>query len=86
MAADVAREEFSWGKERVIVGDAPGQPPPEACELDGETIADELGLTYRSFRECVVESLAQFKKVEEEEERREKEGRGFGLEVKGAGM
>ncbi|KAF3934918.1 Dihydroflavonol-4-reductase [Dactylella cylindrospora] len=87
LAADTIRDLFPWGKERVAEGE-PGVYPDD-CKLEGEIAANELGFSYKGWRDCMIETLGQFKQIEEKEKRREKEkesGIALGMEVKGAGM
>ncbi|GJE96227.1 NAD(P)-binding protein [Phanerochaete sordida] len=65
-AADVMREEFDWAKETVAKG-TPGVPAPEWPKGDGKTVSEKLGFTYHTFRESVVDSIRQFKQIEERE-------------------
>ncbi|KAF2260153.1 NAD dependent epimerase/dehydratase [Lojkania enalia] len=50
LVAGIIREEFEWGRERVMERRHEVVRGWEEIGLDGETAADELGVTYRSFR------------------------------------
>lgn len=60
--ADIIRQEFDWAKGVVKKGDE-GAPLRGSSNLDGTTTADVLGVTYRPFKDCIVESVAQFKQI-----------------------
>lgn len=62
-AADVMREEFGWARERVPQG-CEGEAVPEWPKGDGETAREALGITYRSFRESIVDTVRQLKEIE----------------------
>jgi len=64
--ADILREEFDWAREEVTKGDE-GAPIPDSCEVDGETASKALGFQYRSFKECVLDSIKQFKEIQRAE-------------------
>lgn len=66
LAADIMREEFDWAKQVVAEG-TPGAPVPEWPKGDGWTASEKLGFTYHSFRESVVDSIRQFKEIEQRE-------------------
>lgn len=66
MVADILREAFDWAKGLVTRGD-PGAAPPETCEMDWETAAKALGIKFRGFKECILETVTQFKKIYEQE-------------------
>ncbi|KIX02420.1 uncharacterized protein Z518_08361 [Rhinocladiella mackenziei CBS 650.93] len=63
-AAEIIMSEFDWGKSRVCQSGGK-QEIDDSHDLDGETAAKELGLTYRSFRESVVDFVTQATKLEE---------------------
>lgn len=65
-AADILREEFTWAKEGVKKGDE-GAPIPDRANVDGGIAATRLGIRYRSFKECVLETGAQLKGLQEKE-------------------
>jgi len=60
LAAKIMAEEFEWARG----SDLEEQVVDESYGLDGETAAKELGVTYRSFRETVVELVAQVRGME----------------------
>ncbi|CZR63781.1 probable flavonol reductase/cinnamoyl-CoA reductase [Phialocephala subalpina] len=57
MAAEIMRNEFEWARERVRVEEE--QKADDSHGLDGEEVTRELGVRYRSFRETVVDLVAQ---------------------------
>lgn len=64
--ADILREEFDWAKEEVTKGEE-GAPIPPCFTLDGEIAGKALGIKYRSFRDCVIDGVAQFKEIQRKE-------------------
>lgn len=63
LAADIIRQEFpEWALEKVTKGDE-GAPVPETFNADGESVARDLGITYRTFRETVKDFAAQARGV-----------------------
>ncbi len=74
-----APERFSYGLAAKIILEhdsfnwAKGQVEPEQQQIDsshgmdGETVANELGFQYRSFRDTVVDLVTQAKHMEQEE-------------------
>jgi len=56
VAAGIMIDEFVWAKGRVS---EVAQSVDESYGLDGETVTRELGLKYRSFRETVMDLVAQ---------------------------
>jgi nucleoside-diphosphate-sugar epimerase len=60
-AADIIRGEFGWGKESVTSNYQMGEKPTSSYGVDGETVARELGVTYRPFKETVVDLVGQIK-------------------------
>ena len=67
--ADIVREVFDWAKDEVTKGNE-GEPLPDnAFYLDGSVAQKDLGLTYRSFRETLLDSVAQFREIEVRERR-----------------
>ncbi|KAF3911602.1 Dihydroflavonol-4-reductase [Arthrobotrys entomopaga] len=67
LAADTIRALFPWGRERVTVGDA-GKYPRQS-RFEGEIAREELlgGEEYRGWRETMMETLTQFKQIEDNE-------------------
>ncbi|GAB1313790.1 hypothetical protein MFIFM68171_04000 [Madurella fahalii] len=55
LAAEIIRDEFEFAKGRTLEQ----QHPDTRRGIDGETVARELGITYRSFRETVVDLVKQ---------------------------
>ncbi|KAJ5652718.1 hypothetical protein N7507_010144 [Penicillium longicatenatum] len=62
-AADIMKAEFEWAKDAVTNGYAAGVKPSASYEVDGETVARELGVEYRSFKETVVDLVRQVKET-----------------------
>lgn len=62
LAAEIMVEEFPWARGKVAVKE---QPVDESHGIDGETAAKELGFTYRTFRETVVDLISQLQNFEE---------------------
>ena len=60
--ADILRQEFDWAKEQVTKGDE-GAPLPKTFDLDGETAAKALGFEYRDFKQCILDSISQFREI-----------------------
>jgi nucleoside-diphosphate-sugar epimerase len=56
LAAKFMLEEFSWTKGQVSEEE---QPIDDSHGVDGEAVAKELGIKYRSFRETVVDLVSQ---------------------------
>ncbi len=56
IAARIVEEGFDWAKGRVVVKE---QVVDESHGVDGEATARALGLEYRSFKETVMELVAQ---------------------------
>ncbi|THH29596.1 hypothetical protein EUX98_g4579 [Antrodiella citrinella] len=54
--ADILRQEFDWAKDVVKKGNE-GAPLPKTHGMDGETAQKVLGLTFRTFKECVVDAV-----------------------------
>ena len=61
--ADILRQEFAWAREEVTKGDE-GAPIPRGSSVDGETAAKVLGIGYRGFKECMLETVPQLKKLQ----------------------
>lgn len=62
IAADIMRDQYEWARERVAGGDGSNASSvPDCFKLDGKTAASEFGLSYRSFRECVVDFVDQMR-------------------------
>ncbi|KAJ5537745.1 hypothetical protein N7494_007224 [Penicillium frequentans] len=62
-AADIIKEEFEWAKGVVTDGYTAGVKPVASYGVDGETVARELGVEYRSFKESVVDLVKQVKET-----------------------
>lgn len=60
---DIIRAEFDWAKEVVKEGN-PGAPLPASFTLDGTTAGEVLGITYRSYKETVVDAVKTLKEIE----------------------
>ncbi|OGE54898.1 hypothetical protein PENARI_c005G07060 [Penicillium arizonense] len=61
LAADIIRGEFDWGKETVTSNYKMGEKSTVSYGVDGETVARELGVKYRPFKETVVDLVGQIK-------------------------
>ena len=57
LAANIMLEEFPWAKGRV--SEEAVQPIDDSHGLDGETVATELSVRYRSFKDTVVDLISQ---------------------------
>ncbi|KAJ5118427.1 hypothetical protein N7526_010064 [Penicillium atrosanguineum] len=62
-AADIMKEAFPWAKESVTSNYMSGVKPRAEYGVDGETVARELGVKYRSFKETVVDLAGQVKET-----------------------
>lgn len=62
-AADIMKEAFPWAKESVTSNYKSGVKPTVEYGVDGETVARELGVKYRSFKETVVDLAGQIKET-----------------------
>ncbi|OCT51389.1 putative oxidoreductase [Cladophialophora carrionii] len=62
-AAEIIIKEFDWGHDRVHLPDTE-QTIDQSHDLDGETAARELGITYRSFHDSVVDFVSQAQRLE----------------------
>jgi nucleoside-diphosphate-sugar epimerase len=63
LAVDIIRKEFpEWALETVTKGDE-GAPIPDFYDVDGEPTSRELGINYRSFKECIVDTAAQLREL-----------------------
>jgi len=60
MVGEIIREEFPEWAEQVL---PPKEeiPPFMNISLDGTLVTRDLGVTYRSFRECVVDLVCQLR-------------------------
>lgn len=58
-AADIMKEEFEWARGKVAKGDNEGAKPPQGYRLDGAKLTSEMGVTYRTFRDTVVDLVKQ---------------------------
>ena len=56
LAARIIHDQFDWAKGKVALEE---QKADESHGLDGETAARELGFTYRTFKESVVDLVSQ---------------------------
>ncbi|KIW66910.1 hypothetical protein PV04_06197 [Phialophora macrospora] len=57
-AAEIIVKEFDWGHKRIHLPDTK-QEIDQSHDLDGETAARELGITYRPFHDSVVDFITQ---------------------------
>ena len=64
-AANIIVETFPWGQTRVSKSLAP-QEIDQSHDLDGEAASKELGISYHSFRQSVVDFVEQAVNLEEE--------------------
>lgn len=65
LVKDIISDEFSWGKERVASGEQQGIN--NSFDLDGETAADVLGLSYTPFKKSVKDFVEQAAAMEKQE-------------------
>lgn len=63
LAADIIKEEFPWARNVVTKNYESGKAPATSYHLDGPTVTRELGVTYRRFRETVVDLVRQVKET-----------------------
>ncbi|KAK0716211.1 hypothetical protein B0H67DRAFT_582628 [Lasiosphaeris hirsuta] len=63
LVAKIVSEEFEFARARVVEGSL---VPDQTKDIDGETAARELGISYRRLRESVVDLVAQISKKQEE--------------------
>ncbi|KAJ9165576.1 NAD dependent epimerase/dehydratase [Coniochaeta hoffmannii] len=63
LAAKIAAKEFDWAKENVSQED---QVIDESYGVDGETASKELGVTYRSFKQTVMDLITQVAHMQSE--------------------
>ena len=61
LAAEIIEEEFSWAKGNIRREE---QAIDESYGMDGESAARELGLSYRTFRQTVVDLITQISNME----------------------
>lgn len=66
LEADILRSEFEWAKQIVAKGEE-GAPLPMSYDIDGETAAKAFGIKYRSFKDCILEAVPQFKEIQRRE-------------------
>ena len=66
LAADIIAEEFEWGKGRVAKS-GHRQEIEESHDLDGQKAARDLGITYKKFRDSVVDFVSQAVEMEKRE-------------------
>ena len=60
MVGEIIREEFpEWAGE--VLPPKKDMPPPKNVSLDGILATRDLGVTYRSFRECIVDIVRQLR-------------------------
>jgi nucleoside-diphosphate-sugar epimerase len=62
LAAKIMLEEFPWAKGQV--SEEVEQPTDDSHGLDGETVAKELGVKYRRFRDTVVDLVSQAREMD----------------------
>jgi nucleoside-diphosphate-sugar epimerase len=60
-AADIIRGEFEWASDVVTTNYPMGELPTAAYGVDGATVAKELGVKYRPFKETVVDLVGQIR-------------------------
>ncbi|CAI7678940.1 unnamed protein product [Penicillium pancosmium] len=60
-AADIIKGKFEWAKGVVTENYVSGTKPSFPYGVDGQTVASELGVNYRSFEETVVDFVGQVK-------------------------
>lgn len=60
-AADIMKDEFGWAEGSVTSNYTNGEKPRASYGVDGETVGRELGVSYRTFRETVVDFVGQVK-------------------------
>jgi nucleoside-diphosphate-sugar epimerase len=60
IAAEIMKEYFAWARDSVSKKDS-GAKALESYDLDGLTVAKELGVTCRTFEETVVDLVRQLK-------------------------
>ncbi|KAJ5691968.1 hypothetical protein N7462_001391 [Penicillium macrosclerotiorum] len=61
-AADIIKGEFDWAKDTVTSNYRAGEKPNAPFGVDGETASRELGVTYRPFKETVIDFVGHVKK------------------------
>ncbi|KAK5234763.1 hypothetical protein LTR47_004208 [Exophiala xenobiotica] len=66
LAADIIAEEFEWGKGRVAKS-GHRQEFEESHDLDGQRAARDFGITYKKFRDSVVDFVSQAIEMEKRE-------------------
>jgi len=60
LVGEIIREEFpEWAEE--VLPPKEEMPPFKNISLDGTAVTEDLGVTYRSFRECVVDLVRQLR-------------------------
>ena len=60
LVGEIIREEFpEWAEE--VLPPKVEMPPPKNISLDGISATRDLGVTYRSFRECIVDLVRQLR-------------------------
>ncbi|RHZ43391.1 putative aromatic-L-amino-acid decarboxylase [Aspergillus thermomutatus] len=62
-AADIIKEKFEWARATVTTNYEAGKRPGPTYKLDGETVARDLGVKYRSFEKTVEELVRQVKET-----------------------
>lgn len=60
-AADIIRGEFEWASGVVTTNYPTGEVPTAGYGVDGATVAKELGVQYRPFKETVVDLVGQIR-------------------------
>ncbi|TCD63097.1 hypothetical protein EIP91_006001 [Steccherinum ochraceum] len=66
LVADITRREFDWARDIVRMGEE-GKPLPPSFKYDGETAGRFFGIEYRSFRECIIDAMRQFREISQRE-------------------
>jgi nucleoside-diphosphate-sugar epimerase len=64
LAANIMLDVFPWARGQV--SEEPEQPIDDSHGVDGETVATELGIRYRSFKDTVVALGAQVRELEKD--------------------
>lgn len=60
-AADIIKDKFEWSRGQVTSNYEAGTKPQFPYGVDGQTVADELGVQYRIFENTVVDFIGQVK-------------------------
>jgi len=60
LVGEIIREEFpEWAED--VLPPKEDIPPFKNISLDGIPVTEDLGVTYRSFRECIVDLVRQLR-------------------------